>query len=94
MIVVHRHICMSSASVVLPHDYDATTLLNFISTRNQKMYTVTRIGSDYWINNNKLIVEKYNLTKVLTPSVNLEDVMEYCKIFDEEVVYAKDYHSK
>ena len=96
MIVVQRHnnSYMSSASVVLPHDYDATTLLNFICTRNQKVYTVTRISSNLWMDNNKQLVDKYNLTKVLAPSVTLEDVLEYCRIFDEEVIYAKDYHSK
>ena len=95
MIVFQRYsFSKNVVSVIFPHDYDTTVLLNFFSTRNQKMYTVTSIGGDRWIDNNKQLVDKYNLTKVLSPGVNLEDVLEYCRIFDEEVVYAKDYHSK
>jgi hypothetical protein len=95
MIVVQRYsFNKHNVSVVFPQDYDVKTFINFIYTRKQQLYTITSIGNGDWIRNNKQLVDKYNLTKVLAPSVNLEDVMEYCKIFDEEVIYAKDYHSK
>lgn len=95
MIVVQRYsFNKHDVSVVFPRDYDVKTFINFIFTRSEQLYTITSIGNGDWIRNNKPIVGEYKLTKVLTPSVTLEDVLEYCKIFDEEVVYAKDYHSK
>ena len=60
----------------------------------KKSHSIDLIDSNIWLNNNREIVDKYNLTKVIEPMVELEDVLEYCRIFDEEVVYAKDYHSK
>ena len=95
MIVVQRYsFNKHDVSVVFPRDYDVNTFINFISTRSKQRYTVTVVGDGHWIQNNKLIVDEYKLNRVLSPSVNLEDVLEYCKIFDEELIYAKDYHSK
>ena len=95
MIVVQRYsFNKHNVSVVFPRDYDAKTFINFIFTRSEQLYTVTVVGNGHWIQNNKLIVDEYKLNRMLVPRVNLEDVLEYCKIFDEEVIYAKDYHSK